>query len=230
MKQILLQFTAGKGPKECQWAVAQIVKIFLKEMRQMGMDVVVIDQRSGEEATLIQSVVVSINGEVPSTLVSEWQGTLLYQASSPFRPNHKRKNWYVACHELGTLEDSIFDKRDVQCKAIKSSGAGGQNVNKVNTAIQAKHLPTGIQVTVMNARSQMQNKKIAMQRLGVKVLEYHQQAQSEKAQEEWQQHHSLERGNPTRVFTSHKKKCPRKSKNFKGKRQELKNDLRKQLE
>jgi peptide chain release factor len=100
----------------------------------------------------------------------------------------------------------------------------------VSSAIRAKHLPTGIQVLVMDSRSQHQNKKIAIVRLKEKIKTHNTNQLKEAVKNEWENHLSLERGNPIRVFTGSDFKQKKKDNSFKSKRNKLKTDLRKQLE
>jgi len=100
----------------------------------------------------------------------------------------------------------------------------------VSSAIRAKHIPTGIQVLVMQSRSQHQNKKIAIERLKSKLAEHNTNQLKETVKYAWQQHFNLERGNPIRIFTGTDFKQKMQDRSFKTKRKQLKSDLRKQQE
>ena len=85
---------------------------------------------------------------------------------------HKRKNWFIGIYEIEATEETLLKENEIKFQAIRSSGAGGQHVNKVSSAIRAIHTKTGMQVLVMDSRSQHQNKKIAIKRLQEKVDKY----------------------------------------------------------
>jgi peptide chain release factor len=127
---------------------------------------------------------------------------------------------------LKTLE--VFE-RDIEFQAIRSSGPGGQHVNKVSSAVRAKHIPTGVQVLVSESRSQHQNKKLAINRLKEQLVNYNIQQLQKNIQDEWENHLNLERGNPVQIFTGTDFKIQKKKKNYKSKRGQLKSDLRKEL-
>ena len=157
-------------------------------------------------------------------------GSIQWIGTSTFRKYHKRKNWFIGCYELHQFEEKTINENEIQFQAIRSSGAGGQHVNKVSSAIRAKHTPTGVQVLVMDSRSQHQNKKIAILRLKEKIREHNTNQLKEAVKSEWENNLSLERGNPVRIFTGSDFKQKKKEKSFKTKRSQLKTDLRKQLE
>lgn len=240
MNTKIIQLTAAKGPSECAWVVAKILKVFLKELIDNKIDYAILHKENGIENGTVQSVNLKIKGKQLDSYLKNWLGTIQWIGSATFRKYHKRKNWFIGCFELNEIpvftESSsvqatgMIDKNKIQFQAIRSSGAGGQHVNKVSSAIRAKHIPTGIQVLVMDSRSQYQNKKIAMKRLQEKIGEYNQNHLKEQVKHQWKNHWNLERGSPVRVFTGTDFKQKKNSKSFKNKRSELKNDLRKQLE
>ena len=127
------------------------------------------------------------------------EGSVQWICQSPFRENHKRKNWFI---NVSILQEKFrFDKDDdIRYEAFRSSGKGGQNVNKVSTAIRAIHIPTGISVVSMDQRSQIQNKKIAYLRLMKKIDEKNSSINKVIQYENWNKHNQLTRGNPVRVY------------------------------
>ena len=95
---------------------------------------------------------------------------------------------------------SETDTRFITYQTLRSSGAGGQHVNKTETAVRAIHAPSGISVTASDQRSQHQNKKLATDRLLIKLSAWNEEQQMQQAQENWDSHNSLERGNPVKVI------------------------------
>ena len=220
-----IQLTASKGPAECAWVVAKILKVFLKELTEHNITYTILHKENGT----VQSVSIEIKGKQLSQFLKNWLGTIQWIGTSTFRKYHKRKNWFIGCNELHQYKEKTIQEHEIQFQAIRSSGAGGQHVNKVSSAVRAKHIKTGVQVLVSDSRSQHQNKKIAIQRLKEKIASHNTNQLKEAVKNEWENHLTLQRGNPVRVFTGTDFKLKKKNKSFKTKRNQLKNDLRKDL-
>src|SRR5690606_27329154 len=122
------------------------------------------------------------------------------------------------------------NENEITFQAMRSSGPGGQNVNKVNSAVRATHKESGISVVAMESRSQLQNKKLAIERLKVKVYEANLEKVKNSINNQWEHHLNLKRGNPVRVFRGSDFKKKKKVETFKNKRAALKQDLRNRLE
>lgn len=230
METKTIQISAGKGPVECEYVVAKVLKIFLKELCYNKIEYTILNREKGLENGTIQSVSVQIKGNYLADILKPWLGTIQWIGTSTFRKYHKRKNWFIGCFEIENSSAISINENEIYFQAIRSSGAGGQHVNKVSSAIRAKHIKTGLQVLVMDSRSQHQNKKIAIKRLQEKVTKFNVDQLKEQIKNEWENHQQLERGNPVRVFKGTDFKSVQKDKSFKNKRNHLKNDLRKQLE
>ena len=139
---------------------------------------------------------------------------------------HKRKNWFIGIFEIEPQKNVSISENDIQYLAMRSSGAGGQHVNKVSSAIRATHISTGIAVVAMDSRSQHQNKKLATERL-LKKLEDEKLIQlKDHVGRQWENQLKIERGNPVRIFTGSDFKKNKVEKSYKGNRQKLKQDLR----
>ena len=130
----------------------------------------------------------------------EWTGTVQWIAQSPYRKYHKRKNWFVGVVAFDVKELMQWDPKDVKLDTCRSSGPGGQNVNKVETAVRGVHLPSGIQVMVMDTRSQLENKKLCMARLQAKILVWQTGQLMKQQQDHWLEHQALERGGPVKTI------------------------------
>ena len=225
----IIQLTASKGPVECAWVVAKILKVFLKELNDNTIAYTILHKENGIENGTVQSVSIEIKGKQLSQFLKNWLGTIQWIGTSTFRKYHKRKNWFIGCNELNQYQEKTIQEHEIQFQAIRSSGPGGQHVNKVSSAIRAKHLKTGVQVLVSDSRSQHQNKKIAIQRLKEKIASHNTNQLKEAVKNEWENHLTLQRGNPVRVFTGTDFKQKKKNKSFKTKRNQLKNDLRREF-
>ena len=225
----IIQLTAGRGPAECCWVVAKVLKAFLSDCKSYGMDYTFLHSEAGSENRTIQSVTVQIHGDNTTELLSTWLGTIQWIGTSSFRKYHKRKNWFVGMFEVDLPSEVKLDLKEVQFQAIRSSGPGGQHVNKVSSAIRANHLPTGTFVVVMDTRSQHQNKKIAIERLTEKLSDLHKAALKKQATQHWENHLQLQRGNPIRVFKGSDFKQEKREKTRKLERLRVKNNLKKEL-
>ncbi|NRD18682.1 peptide chain release factor H [Winogradskyella eckloniae] len=228
-KTKIIQITSGRGPAECCWVVAQILKQFLEAVKDNGIDYKILQREKGIENMTLQSVTIQLKGKSLNAFLSQWIGTIQWIGISKFRPNHKRKNWFVGLYEVSKSEQFEILEKDITYQATKSSGPGGQHVNKVSSAIRAIHQPTKTQVLVMDSRSQHQNRKIAKTRLQEKVTELQLDALKSGIKNQWKNHLSIERGNPIQVFKGSDFKRNVVVKDFKKQRYALKNELRNQL-
>ncbi|MDM1045688.1 peptide chain release factor H [Myroides sp. 1354] len=199
MKKII-QITSGRGPAECGFAVGKIAAILHKEANKLQFTVCY--QESKERDS--DSIFIELNSTQEHKLESfmqSWLGSIQWICPSPFRSKHKRKNWFIGIFETTEMDTAfVLEENDLEYQAIRSSGAGGQHVNKVSSAVRVTHLPTGLQVIAMDSRSQHQNKKLAKERLLLKLEQskVHDAALMEKRT--WLNQTQIERGNPTRIF------------------------------
>jgi len=224
-----IQITAGRGPIECCWVVAKVVKIFLEEVQQAGLSYTILQHIKGSENGTVQSVTISIEGKEAKPFIASWIGTIQWIGKSNYRKHHKRKNWFIGIYELQELQNTMMDEKEITFQIMKSSGPGGQHVNKVNSAVRAIYQPTGVSVIVRESRSQHQNKKIAIKRLQEKVMEEQLKRLQQSLNDQWENHLNIQRGNPIRIFKGTDFKKENKEKTFKNKRNQLKKELRNQL-
>lgn len=222
----LIQITSGRGPLECQWVVAKVLKVFLEEAKDNNIDYEIIHRENGDENLTLKSVTLLLKSKNINEFLKSWLGSILWTGKSTFRKLHKRSNWFIGVFELEGLEKINFKEKDIQFQTTRSQGSGGQNVNKVNTAVRATHVPTGQSVFVQDSRSQLENKKLSIARLKVKVLEQNIIQLQKRMQETWNNHLNVQRGNPIRIFSGTDFKKNYQEKSFKKERNKLKNELK----
>lgn len=231
MNTQIITISSGKGPAECCWVVAQVLKQILKEVRELGYTYAIIDEQRGDQPGTYQSISLSISGNDLMEWLSEWKGTIQWIGTSMYRKHHKRKNWFVAVVNRNDIEQYSFSMHQLRIQTMRSGGKGGQHVNKVNTAVRVTHIPTGISVKSSDQRSQLQNKKRAIAKLQFKLLERAEIEAGKQANADWQEKIEIARGNPAKVFSSTSFKPLRKKlkKNYGQQRQVLKQQLKTEL-
>lgn len=222
----LIQITSGRGPLECQWVVAKVLKAFLEEAKDNNIDYEIIHRENGDENLTLKSVTLLLRSRNLNEFLDSWLGSICWIGKSTFRKLHKRSNWFIGVFELEGLEKINFNEKDIQFQTTRSQGSGGQNVNKVNTAVRATHIPTGQSVFVQDSRSQLENKKLSIERLKAKVLEKNIIQLQKRMQETWNNHLNVQRGNPVRTFSGTDFKKNYEDKSFKKQRSQLKNELK----
>ena len=222
----IIQITAGRGPAECTWVVAQVLKKILDEAQEQGLEATLLQREVGQENGTVETATIAVKGKDAVAFADSWIGTIQWIGQSQFRKMHKRKNWFIGIFEIEPRKKASVSENDIQYQAMRSSGAGGQHVNKVSSAIRATHIPTGIAVVSMDSRSQHQNKKLATERLLKKLEEETLQQLKNHVGKQWENQLNIQRGNPVRIFTGSDFKKNKEEKNYKGIRQQLKTDLR----
>lgn len=194
----ILQFSAGKGPEECCLAVAKALTRFCQEASAQGINVMILEKKEGARHSTLHSVVILVDGVNALSLISRWLGTVQWVYQSPYRPSHKRKNWFIGVTQLKQSEQ--IDEGGIRFETMRSSGAGGQHVNKTDSAVRATHIKTGISVKVQSERSQHANKRLAKLLLINKLEEFNREQQERHKVKQHEDHQALERGNPSIVF------------------------------
>lgn len=198
--KIYLQITSGRGPAECCRVVALVLEKILKKAKDLKIKTEVLEREEGEMNRTLFSAIVFLEGNKVDEIVDEWEGTIQWIAQSPYRIYHKRKNWFVGVNSFTPTELNEIDTRYITYQTLRSSGPDGQHVNKTESAVRATHAPSGLSVTASDQRSQIQNKKLATERLLIKLSAWNIEQAMQKAQENWNNHNNLQRGNPVKVI------------------------------
>ena len=220
----IIQITSGRGPAECSWVVAQVLKTFLEEANDNKIKTTLLQRETGIENGTVETATILLESDNLSEFVNSWIGTIQWIGQSQFRKFHKRKNWFIGIFEVDKTTTTEIAEKDIQYQAMRSSGAGGQHVNKVSSAVRATHVPTGISVVAMDSRSQHQNKKLATERLMQKFKDETVKQFKAEFQSQWMNQLQIQRGNPIRVFQGSDFKKQKQIKNYKQERQRLKRE------
>jgi len=201
MEKSYIQITSGRGPVECCRVVVLVMQKMVEQANNLSLQVELVEHEDGPEDGCMFSATLSVKGEGITILSQEWEGSVLWVAQkNPFRLWHRRKNYFVGVHFIKPLEPTLINERDITYETMRASGPGGQNVNKVETAVRATHVPSGVSVAASDMRSQSQNKKLARERLLMKLSSLEDDKQMQHDRTVWMNHNTLERGNPIKKF------------------------------
>ncbi|MBQ7432972.1 MAG: peptide chain release factor 2 [Lachnospiraceae bacterium] len=178
----ILRLNAGAGGTEsCDWA-SMLYRMYCRWAEKKGYAVEVLDYLDGDEAG-IKSVTIQVNGLNAYGYLKSEHGVHRLVRISPFNAAGKRQTSFVSCDIMPEIEEDLdieINDDDLRIDTYRSSGAGGQHINKTSSAVRITHLPTGIVVQCQNERSQFQNKDKAMQMLKAKLFMLKKQANADK--------------------------------------------------
>lgn len=188
------EISSGNSPAECELAVTKFAEYLVK-----NYGATIVSSSEGYNKSTYRSIIISSKMDL-----SEFIGSVLWVCKSPYRPGHKRKNWFIDFKSQGEVKKVVFNPDLVVFSTFHSGGNGGQNVNKVETGVRAIYPPTGDITVCTDERSQHANKKKALARLEVTVIERNAEERIERANDMRISHVNLERGNAVAKFEGEK--------------------------
>ncbi len=204
-KNSIVTIVPGAGGTESQDWANMLLRMYTRWFQKKGYDFEVLDYQEGEEAG-IKSVTLLVKGEKAFGYLKCENGIHRLVRISPFDTNKKRHTSFASVHVAPEISDDVevkIDEKDLRIDTFRSSGAGGQHVNKTDSAVRILHIPTGIVVQCQNERSQHKNKSTALKMLKSKLYELEKEKKQKDIEAKSGEKKDVSWGNQIRSYVFH---------------------------
>ena len=201
----ILTFHAGAGGTEAQDWCSMLIRMYLRWAEKSGFIVELMDEQPGDEAG-IKSATFLIKGENAFGYLKSEKGVHRLVRISPFDAAARRHTSFAAVDVMPEIDDNVeinIDLKDVQVDTFRASGAGGQHINKTDSAVRMTHKPTGIVTQCQTQRSQLQNREQALRLLRAKLFELELEKQAELKEQIGGTYQAIEWGSQIRSYVFH---------------------------
>jgi peptide chain release factor 2 len=201
----IVSINAGAGGTDaCDWA-EMLLRMYLRWAERRGYACEVVDRQEGDEAG-IRSATLTVSGDYAYGYLKAEEGVHRLVRISPFDSNARRQTAFASVAVMPELDDTIevdIDEKDLRVDTFRASGAGGQHVNKTDSAVRMTHLPTGIVVQCQNERSQHKNRATAMKLLRARLYEHERSKREAEVSKLRGEQRQIDFGSQIRSYTLH---------------------------
>lgn len=201
----IVTITAGAGGTDAQDWAEMLLRLYLRWAEKHGYKTELLDLQPGQEAG-IKSATFRVEGDYAYGYLSAEAGVHRLVRLSPFNIGHSRETSFASVFVYPEIEDDVvveIEEKDLRIETFRSSGAGGQHVNKTESAVRITHLPTGIVVSCQNQRSQHQNRDMALKVLRARLYELERQKRQQQRQQLEQNKRDISFGSQIRSYVLH---------------------------
>jgi peptide chain release factor 2 len=201
---ILSIHSGAGGTESCDWA-DMLLRMYTRWMERRGFAFEMLDYQPGEGAG-IKSATIEVRGEFAYGYLKAETGVHRLVRISPYDANARRHTSFASVYSYPLIEeidDFVLDEKDLRIDTYRASGAGGQHINKTDSAVRMTHIPTNIVVSCQNERSQMKNRSVALRLLKARVRQHYKEIDEKERQSKLMEKKKIEWGSQIRSYVLH---------------------------